>query len=152
MTHHNKCPKWALIAWVMGRREQYEPSSASYDALSLIIGGLARGEYVAAWEHGELDDLRNEARRMRVQAGPKPSSLTAISRAIGGHRNLVRKRLTCGWTLERATTEPPRRQRTYAERKRSVCAITGCNGLVIAKGYCRVCYARARRKRAKGAA
>lgn len=60
----NSIPPWAIVAWVWDRREQYLPSSGSYEAISQIMGGLARGSHVEAWKHGELDDLKKDAERV----------------------------------------------------------------------------------------
>ena len=57
-------PLWAVVAWVWDRREQYKPSSGTYEALSQLLRGLAHGDHVEAWKHGELDDLKKDAERV----------------------------------------------------------------------------------------
>lgn len=61
-------PAWAVVAWVWDRREQYKPSSGTYEALSQLIAGLAHGNHVEAWKHGELDDLKKDAERVMRNA------------------------------------------------------------------------------------
>jgi hypothetical protein len=57
-------PDWAVVAWVWDRREQIDPSSGTYEAISQLVAGLARGDHVEAWKHGELDDLKRNAERV----------------------------------------------------------------------------------------
>jgi hypothetical protein len=66
-------PLWAIIAYVWDRREQYKPSSGTYEGISQIIGGLARGDHEAAWRHGELDDLKKVVERCMSRARPSSS-------------------------------------------------------------------------------
>ena len=46
-----------VVAFIKDRREQYVPSSGSYDALCELVARFERGEHREAFEHGELDDL-----------------------------------------------------------------------------------------------
>lgn len=43
-------------AWVLDRAEQYDNSDRVRAAFDEIMRGLAEGEHVAAYEHGELDN------------------------------------------------------------------------------------------------
>ncbi|KKL48953.1 hypothetical protein LCGC14_2320380 [marine sediment metagenome] len=45
--------------WVLDRASQHGASSAIAMALGAIAVGLAEGEHIAAYEHGELDDLKD---------------------------------------------------------------------------------------------
>lgn len=56
-------PAWVVVAYLWDRREQYKPSSGTYESISQIIAGLCRGDHVEAWKHGELDDLRQDVER-----------------------------------------------------------------------------------------
>lgn len=57
-------PGWVAAAYVWDRREQYKPSSGTYEGLSQIIAGLCRGDHVEAWKRGELDDLKKNIDRV----------------------------------------------------------------------------------------
>lgn len=57
-------PAWVVAAYLLDRREQYRPSTGTYEALSQVLAGLLRGDHVEAWKHGELDDLKSEIRKM----------------------------------------------------------------------------------------
>jgi hypothetical protein len=49
--------RFAAAAWVLDRAEQYDNSSAVRAIFDGIVGGLANGEHIKAYQHGELDDL-----------------------------------------------------------------------------------------------
>lgn len=60
------------VMWVLDRASQYDPSSRIVAALGAIACGLAEGEHIAAYEHGELDDLKDgpfiqRARERRIE-------------------------------------------------------------------------------------
>lgn len=54
----------AAAAYVFDRAEQYDPSSGIHDALCTVAANLARGEHMAARDHGELDDLLERVRKI----------------------------------------------------------------------------------------
>lgn len=49
----------AAAMWVLDRADRYDQSSGIVAALGEIASGLAEGEHIAAYEHGELDDLKD---------------------------------------------------------------------------------------------
>jgi hypothetical protein len=56
-----------------------------------------------------LQQGKNTSRNINHDVDGKTQNLSQLSTQLGGRRNLVRKRLKRGWTLERAVTEPVHR-------------------------------------------
>lgn len=69
---------WATIAYIWDRREQYKPSSGTYEGISQLISALARGDHLEAWRHGELDDLRADVERCIRESKPALPERSAI--------------------------------------------------------------------------
>jgi len=49
----------ALMAYLIDRQEQYEPSHHMQARIGEWLGEIAEGQHVASWEHGEYDDLKD---------------------------------------------------------------------------------------------
>lgn len=52
-----------IVAWIVDRSEQYRLDSGCRVALEDIAAGLRNCDHIAAWDHGEPDDLIREESR-----------------------------------------------------------------------------------------
>lgn len=48
----------AIIAYLIDRQEQFEPSHYMQARVGEWLREIANGEHVDAWHHGEYDDLK----------------------------------------------------------------------------------------------
>lgn len=69
----------AVVAFILDRREQYQPSSGSYNALSDLADEIREGRDVDAYEHGELDDLLAADGYPKSKAATKRKKLCAAA-------------------------------------------------------------------------
>lgn len=53
-----------VLAWLLDRREQYEPSSGTFSAFDELIHEFSEGDDIERYSRAELDDLIPKARQI----------------------------------------------------------------------------------------